>query len=338
MNSIQRIDPHLPFIDLHRHLDGSIRLETILDLAQQHHLSLPASDVETLRPYIQVTEPQPSVMSFIGKFQWMTYILLDYPACYRVAYENVEDALKEGLDYVELRFSPSFMAEAHKLDPFGVTEAVCAGVVDASRALVMPANVIGIISRTYGQEAGWNELQALLSQKERIVAIDLAGDEANYPATLFENHFKKARDAGWNVTVHAGEIAGAQSIWDAILKLGASRIGHAVAALSDRKLMAYMLDKRIAIECNLTSNVQTMTVKSYATHPVKQFLEYGLLATLNTDDPGISAINLAYEYEVAAPAAGLSSEQICQLQLNALEAAFLDTGQKQKLLQKKQNH
>ena len=325
-------DPHLPLIDLHRHLDGSLRLETILDLGRIHHLPLPEWDVEGLRPHVQVTVPQPGVMAFISKFHWMTQVLVDYDACRRVAYENVEDAARQGLDYVELRFSPAFMAEAHSLDPVGVTEAVCDGVQAGSRDFAMPVGLIGIISRTYGPDAAWKELQALLSQEERLVALDLAGDEAHFPGGLFVEHFRRAREAGWQVTVHAGESAGASSIWQAIRELGARRIGHAVAALNDPALIAEMVEHRIGIECNLTSNVQTSTVADYPSHPLRSFLEYGLLATINTDDPGISAIDLTYEYRVAAPSAGLSPEQTRQAQRNALEVAFLPQEMKQKLL------
>ncbi|MGD8738538.1 MAG: adenosine deaminase, partial [Anaerolineae bacterium] len=128
------IDPTLPLIDLHRHLDGAVRLETILDLGRQHNLPLPAWDLETLRPYVQIVDKDPAhaalpgVMAFIAKFEWMTGVLVDYDACRRVAYESVEDAGREGIDYVELRFSPWFMAEPHELDPAGVVEAVVDGV------------------------------------------------------------------------------------------------------------------------------------------------------------------------------------------------------------------
>jgi adenosine deaminase len=322
------IDPALPLIDLHRHLDGNIRLETILELGRQHNLDLPAWEVESLRPYVQVSEAQPGVMAFISKFHWMIQALADYDACRRVAYENVEDARGEGLDYVELRFSPCFMAEAHGLDPTGVVQAVCDGVAAGQRDFGLRANLIGIISRTYGPEAGWKELDALLAFKEHIVGLDLAGDEAHYPGELFVEHFQRGREAGWQITVHAGEIAGPESIWQAIDGLGARRIGHAVAALRDPALMDYMLEKEIAIEGNLTSNVQTMTSADYASHPLRHFFEHGLCVTLNTDDPGISGIDLAYEYNVAAPAAGFSREQIRVLQGNALKAAFLSQEEK----------
>ena len=317
------IDTSLPLIDLHRHLDGSLRLETILDLGRQHHLPLPAWEVESLRPHVQVTNPQPGVMAFIAKFRWMTAVMVDYDACRRIAYESVEDARGEGLDYVELRFSPWFMAEVHHLDPAGVVAAVVEGVQQASGDTGLRAGLIGILSRTYGPEIAWKELAALLTQRQSISGLDLAGDEAHYPGSLFVEHFKRARDAGWHITVHAGESAGPASVWQALHELGAERIGHAVRAPEDRALMDYLAEHRIGIESNLTSNVQTSTVPDYASHPLRQFLEHGIPATINSDDPGISAITLRYEYEVAAPAAGLSAAQIRQAQQNALDVAFL---------------
>jgi adenosine deaminase len=328
------IDPNFPLLDLHRHLDGSIRLETILELGRQHNLQLPAWDIESLRPYVQVTEPQPGVMAFIQKFQWMVGVLVDYAACKRVAYENVEDAKKEGLDYVELRFSPWFMSEPHDLNPVGVVEAIIEGVGEATLDTDMKVNLIGIISRTYGPETAKEELSALLNYRDNFVAMDLAGDEANFPGALFVDHLKTARDAGWHVTVHAGESAGAESVWQAIQGLRAERIGHAVQTVSDKGLMSYMAENGIGIEANLTSNVQTSTVPDYASHPLRRFLEFGLLGTINTDDPGISGIDLPYEYEIAAPAAGLTQEQIHQAQRNALEVAFLSQAEKMELVDK----
>jgi adenosine deaminase len=274
-------------------------------------------------------------MAFIAKFKWMVGVLVDVDACRRIAHENVEDAYNEGIDYIELRFSPRFMAEPHDLDMDGVVEAVVTGIYEGAAEFNIGVKLIGIISRTYGVEAGWEELEALLTQRDHLVGLDLAGDEINYPAILFKDHFTKARDAGWEITVHAGEAAGAESIWQAIKNLGASRIGHGVSAIDDPELMDWMLENRIAIETNLTSNLQTMTVPDIAKHPVGEFLERGLLVTLNTDDPGISGIDLPYEYNVAAPAAGLSKDQIHRAQINALEAAFLSEEERTELLQKK---
>jgi adenosine deaminase len=322
-------------MDLHRHLDGNVRLETILDLGRKHNLPLPAWTLEELRPHVQITEPTPGVMAFIDKFKWMVGVLVDSDACRRITYENVEDAYREGLDYVELRFSPVFMAEPNGLDPFDVVEAVVEGARQGMDDFDMPVHLIGIISRTYGVDQAWNELAALLSQRDHLVALDLAGDERNYPPKLFIDHFKRGRDAGWQITVHAGESAGPESIWDAIRLLGAVRIGHAVYAPRDPLLMDYLAENRIGIEVNLTSNLQTTTVPSLASHPMRGFLENGLLAGLNTDDPGISGIDLPFEYNVAAPAAGLTPELIRQAQQNALEMAFLTPEEKFAMIAKK---
>jgi adenosine deaminase len=329
------IDPTLPLIDLHRHLDGSVRLSTIIDLGFQYELPLPAWDVESLRPHVQVTTPQPGVMAFLAKFKWMTGVMVNEEAVRRITSENVEDAHKEGLDYVELRFSPWFMAEPHHLEPAGVVAAVVDGIEEAQRNFPVRVGLIGILSRTYGPEIAWQELEALLSLKQYLVGLDLAGDEANYPGKLFNPHLEQARLAGWQITIHAGEAAGPESIWQAIDELGASRIGHALAAIHDPQLMDYMARKRIGVEANLTSNVQTTSVASYAAHPLRTFLERGILATINTDDPGISNIDIHYEYEVAAPAAGLSPEQSCQAQRNALEVAFLSPAERTALLEGK---
>jgi len=322
------IDRKLPFIELHRHLDGSVRLETILELGRQHNLKLPAYDLETLRPFVQVTEPQPDILAFFAKFEWQTKVMVDYAACRRIAYENVQDARREGIDYIELRFSPWFMAETHHLDPVGVVEAVVDGVRAGQRDTGVRANLIGILSRTYGPAIAWKELEALLTQKESLVGLDLAGDEAHFTGELFVEHFKRGRSAGWHVTVHAGEAAGPESVWQALTGLGAERIGHAVHAPQDASLLDYLARNEIGIESTLTSNVQTSTVTGYGSHPLKLFLERGLLATINSDDPGISAIDLPYEYEVAAPAAGLTTAQIRQAQQNALAVAFLSTSEK----------
>ena len=226
------IDPNLPLIDLHRHLDGSFRLETILELAKQHHVKLPGNTVEELRPHVQVTEPQPGLMAFIAKMLWLTRVLANRDACRRIARENVEDAKREGIDYLELRFSPWFMAEPHGLDPVEVIAGVVEGIAEGVQTTGIRVNLIGILSRTYGAEIAHKELDALLTHREHFVALDLAGDEANFPADLFTKHFAKGRDAGWRITIHAGEVGGPQSVWDAIKLLGAERIGHCTRNVS----------------------------------------------------------------------------------------------------------
>ncbi|ELV8555947.1 adenosine deaminase [Vibrio fluvialis] len=325
------ITKNIPLTDLHRHLDGNIRTQTILDLGQKFGVALPAYTVADLTPHVQIVEAEPSLVAFLSKLDWGVAVLGDLDACRRVAYENVEDALNAQIDYAELRFSPYYMAMKHNLPVAGVVEAVVDGVKTGVRDFGVQANLIGIMSRTFGTDACQQELDAILSQKDHIVAVDLAGDELGQPGDRFVSHFKQVRDAGLHITVHAGEAAGPESMWQAIRDLGATRIGHGVKAIHDPQLMDYLAKHRIGIESCLTSNIQTSTVESLALHPLKRFLEHGVLACLNTDDPAVEGIELPYEYEVAAPQAGLSQEQIRQAQLNGLELAFLSDSDKQAL-------
>jgi len=326
------IDPRLPLIDLHRHLDGSIRLETVLEVAEAQGIALPGVDLATLRPHVVVEGKAAGLMDFIGRFRWLTAILHDLDTCRRVAYENVEDAQREGIDYIELRFSPWFMAETHGLDPAGVVEAVADGVVAAERDTSVRAQIIGIMSRTYDTETCHRELDALLAHRDHLVAIDLAGDEEKFPAGRFREHFRRAREAGLQVTVHAGEVAGPESVWAAIRDLGATRIGHGIHSLEDPALVDYLVDNRIGLEIAITSNVQIGVVEDYACHPVKRILEAGITANLNTDDPAISGIDLRHEYEVAAPQAGLTPELTRRAQTHAVAMAFLPEREKRSLL------
>jgi adenosine deaminase len=328
------IHKDLPLTDIHRHLDGNIRAQTILELGRQHNIALPASTLDTLRPHVQVTSLEPDLVSFLSKLDWGVKVLADLDACRRVAYENIEDAARNGLHYVELRFSPGYMAMTHNLPVAGVVEAVIAGVKQGCRDFPVQTNLIGIMSRTFGETACEQELNALLAHRDSITALDLAGDELGFPGSLFLNHFNRARDAGWRITVHAGEAAGPESIWQAIRELGAERIGHGVKAVEDRALMDFLAEQRIGIESCLTSNIQTSTVPSLERHPLKVFLEHGVLASLNTDDPAVQGIDIIHEYEVAAPAAGLTTEQIRQAQINGLEIAFLSAQEKQALMDK----
>src|SRR5471032_2227040 len=281
------IDSRLPLTDIHRHLDGNIRAQTILDLGRQFNLTLPANEIEALRPHVQVMETAPDLVSFLQKLDWGVKVLGDLDACRRVAQENVEDAARAGLHYTELRFSPYYMAMTHKLPVAGVVEAVIEGIRRGRQNHDIDMRLIGILSRTFGEEACLQELDGLLAHRDDITALDLAGDELGFPGSLFLSHFNKARDAGLRITVHAGEAAGPESIWQAIRELGAERIGHGVKAVEDPALMDYL-----------------------AQHPLTTFLRHGVVASINTDDPAVQGIEIEHEYRVAAPQAGLTTQEI----------------------------
>lgn len=329
------IDSHLPLVDLHRHLDGNITPDLILTLAQRNNNALAQQTLEEIAAMTQIQDKTSNLLAFLEKLDVGVSVLETLEDCYLVGYENMRNAASSGLDYVELRFSPYYMAMNHKLAMEGVVEAVINGVQAGSDAFGVKANTIGILSRTFGQGTCMRELEALLTCKEGIRALDLAGDELNFPAPGFVEHFNKGREAGWDITVHAGEADGPESIWNAIKMLGATRIGHGVAAVKDDQLMDYMARHNIAVESCPTSNYQTATVQDISSHPIKIFVEKGLRVTLNTDDPAVSNIDIKHEYRVAHEEIGLNASQLSGIQKNGVLAAFLTDQEKDALLTSK---
>lgn len=327
----------LPLVDLHRHLDGNIRPKTIWQLAQKNNIKLPADNFESFLPHVQITDSEADLIAFLKKLDWGVGVLKSLDDVVRIGYENVEDAFNANIDYAELRFSPYYIAMTHNLPIEGVVEAIIEGVNKGKEKFSTKTNLIGILSRTFGVDHCQSELNALLAYKDNLVAVDLAGDEYNFPGGLFDNHFKQVKDAGLNVSVHAGEAAGPESVWHAIKTLGATRIGHGVACANDQQLMDYMRDHQISIESCLTSNYQTGTIQNLAIHPVKTFLANDLLVCLNTDDPAVENIELAGEYQLASEVLQLSDAQITQLQRNAIKMSFLSESEKKVLMNIKQN-
>jgi len=325
------IDAQLPLIDLHRHLDGNIRPKTIWQLANQHGITLPVNSLEQFIPHVQIQHSEADLLAFLQKLDWGVAVLKTLDDCKRIAYENVEDAFNAGIDYAELRFSPYYMSMKFNLNIADVVEAVIEGVSQACKVFNIKINLIGILSRTFGVKQCQKELDGLLAHKDHLIAIDLAGDEYNFPGEMFVDHFKQVKDAGLNITIHAGEAAGPESIWQAINDLNAQRIGHGVLSYKDERLLDYMQENNIGVESCLTSNYQTGTIKDLSKHPLKIFLARGLSVCLNTDDPAVQGIELKHEYQLASDVLEFSDTQITQLQKNALNMSFLSEKEKQAL-------
>jgi adenosine deaminase len=319
---------NLPLIDLHRHLDGNIRPKTIWQLAQHNNIKLPVQEFEQFIPYVQIQNSEADLLAFLKKLDWGVAVLTSLDDCKRVAFENVEDAFNAGLHYAELRFSPYYMAMTNNLNTTDVVAAVIDGVKAGMQAFNVKINLIGILSRTFGVDRCQDELNALLTHKNNLVAIDLAGDEYNYPGELFVEHFKQVEHAGLHATIHAGEAAGPASVWQAINDLKATRIGHGVKSIEDDKLLDYMLKHDIAIESCLTSNYQTGTIKDLSTHPIRQYLDKGLRVCLNTDDPAVQGIEIKDEFMLARNTLNFTDQDIIKLQENALAASFLSESEK----------
>ncbi len=310
-------------IDLHRHLDGNIRIDTIYELAKQYKLPLSKYSIESLHKLVYINDQTSDLIAFLERLDYGISVLKSPKDCYRVAYENIEDAYNEELDYVELRFSPYYMASAHSLSLDDVVAAVCQGVNDGCVDFPVKASLIGILSRTFGVENCFAELAAILKYKRHFVAVDLAGDEHDFPPEMFIEHFQMVQKADLKATIHAGEAGGPENIWTAIKQLNAARIGHGVNAIHDSELIDYLAENEIGIESCITSNYQTATWTDTSTHPLKAFLHAGVKACLCTDDPGVSDITLKNEFERAERELKLTEHQLKQLKQNAKEQSFV---------------
>jgi adenosine deaminase len=318
----------LPKIDLHRHLEGAIRLSSVMEISRQYNLPLPADTIEGLRSHVWITEPTNDIVKLFPKFDLLRQVFVNYDICRRITMECMEDAANQGLDYLELRFSPLFMAELHKLEPLSVTAAVCEGWQEASHKYSLPSGLLVILSRTYGTEACAMEMECSLQFRQRgVVGVDLAGDEARQPASQFRHLFDQARDAGLKITAHAGEFAGADSVRETILSLCPDRLGHAVHAVDDPGVMDMILERGIGVECCPTSNVLTTSIASMGKHPLPTFLRHGILATINTDDPSLMGdLTLEDEYSHARVEMGCTESEIAMARQNAIKVAFSQAG------------
>ena len=324
-----------PLVDLHRHLEGSVRPETVIELSLKYGLALPTADLEEFKQHIYLLEPMNNLMDILPKFNLLRQIYLDYEICRRVTIECISDAWQEGVDYVEIRFSPVFMAELHGLDPQSVTSAVCEAWQEMDRLRPGASKLIVILSRTYGPEVCEIELEAALSHRNHgIVGIDLAGDEASKPAGLFRSHFQRAEAAGLHLTAHAGEFAGSESVREAIESLRPERIGHGVHAINDQAVMEQILENGIAVESCPTSNYLTNSIHSLREHPLPRFLQKGIRVGINTDDPSLfKGITIQHEYRIARDMMGVDAEGIERIRQNGFLSAFMSDSERMNLKQ-----
>lgn len=314
----------MTLVDLHRHLEGALRVATTLELARKYgHPLAAADDPEDL---LVARGPLGGLLPFLAKVDAAPAAFRRLDDWQRAAREAVEDAAADGLDYLELRFSPAMIALETGLAAEAVIDAVADGTRRAGRETGLPVGLIGIILRDLGPGRGDAQMATLLTRRDLLCAVDIAGNEAGVPAAEFASAFRLARDAGLHVTVHAGEAAGPFSVWDAVRHLGAERIGHGIRAVEDPALLEHLAAHGITLEVSLTSNLHTGGARSYAEHPVRRLLAAGVPVALCTDDPRTSDITLSGEYRLAAPQAGLSESDLAAVRRHARAAAFTSAG------------
>jgi adenosine deaminase len=337
-SSVQMIDllpilQPMPKIDLHRHLEGSLRLETLASIALEHGVDLPSYDLEKLRPYVQVTEGyQPDFLNFLEKFNLLRRFYTTREAIERIAYEAVADAAEDNVKYLELRFNPVALTRTQGFRVSDVMDWVCAAASRAQAEHDIIARLIVSIRRDE-PETAHDIVEASIERMDRgVVAFDISGDEINYPLKPFVPVFNRARQAGLGITIHAGEAGKASNVREAIELVNPERIGHGVRAIENSDVVKLVRDHGATLELCPTSNLQTGVIYLMGHHPLPDLYRLGIKCTINTDDPSISDTSLTDEYRLVVAGMGMSLEQLKSMVMNAVQAAFLPPGEKAALV------
>ena len=323
----------LPKVELHRHLEGSLRLETMLDIAQKHGITIPA-DVLRLSNLVQVQDQDKfTFQNFLAKFNTLRLFYRSPDVIHRITREAIEDAARDNIRYMELRFTPVALSRAERFPLHDVMDWVVTSARETAKQYNIIVRLIASVNRHEGtdlaEQVAWISASHL---DDGIVALDLAGNEAEFPSKPFYGIFKEARQAGLHITIHAGEWGPAQNVREAIEELGAERVGHGVRVLEDESTTALARERNTAFEVCVTSNYQSGVVESLETHPLMKMFGRGINVTLNTDDPSISRITLSHEYYTACEELNMPQDTLMKRIIAAAQAGFLPESEKENLV------
>ncbi|MCB0120070.1 MAG: adenosine deaminase [Anaerolineales bacterium] len=324
----------LPKVELHRHLEGSLRLSTMMDIARKHGVTVPAS-LLNLSGLVQVQDQDPLTFSnFLEKFKTLRLFYRSPDVIHRITKEAVEDAAKDNVRYMELRFTPVALSRAEGFPLHDVMDWVISSAQEAAKTFGIKVGLLASVNRhespELAEQVAW---LALEYQKNGMVGMDLAGNEAEFKSQPFHEIFKEAKQSGLHITIHAGEWGPAANVRDAILNLGAERIGHGVRVLEDESVAALARERGVTFEVCPTSNFQSGVVRTLEEHPLPRMIESGLRVTINTDDPSVSRITLSHEFQQSREKLNIPMAALKKCVLVAAESCFLPEPAKAELVQ-----
>ena len=323
----------LPKVELHRHLEGSLRLRTMLELARTQGITVPLN-TGSLSNLVQVQKSEPSTyQNFLSKFSTLRQFYRSPEVIARLTCEAVEDAAKDNIRYLELRFTPVALSRAERFQLTDVMDWVCESTQKAAHEFGLRVGLIVSVNRHESVELAEQVIGLAVDRRERgLIGLDLAGNEAEFPAEPFAGIFREAQQSGLKLTIHAGEWGGAANVRDAFEIFNAERIGHGVRVVEDPSTMALARERGAAFEVCVTSNYQTGVTPASTEHPLMKMLREGINVTICSDDPSISQITLTDEYHRVCEDMDLSQSRLKECILAAAEAAFLPDQERQKLI------
>jgi adenosine deaminase len=323
---MKNFDPRyndLPKTEIHIHLEGSIRTQTIIDIAREYNLKLPAYEVAELDRHVKVLDQMRDLRAVLEAFAIFQNSIASPEVVERIAWELFEDAARQNIRLFEVRFSPDWAFHGHNLDWDACLEGLLRAKERAERAFEMAIGYIAISSRSMGPESCVKTVDWAIRHKDHILGIDLADAEDEHPIREFVRPVMKAREAGLKVTVHSGENTPASAVVDTIHAVSPDRIGHGIHIIEDMAAVELVKERGITLEVNPWSNYLTNSVRTIEEHPLKKLFDLGVHVTINSDDPEVLETNLNNEYRIAHEILGMSMEDIATCNRYAYEASFL---------------
>lgn len=322
----------LPKVELHCHLDGSLRIPTILDLAKQDKVTLPTSSSDKLSKLLVIGKTRGSLEDYIKRFDITLSVMQTPEALRRTAYELIEDVAKENVRYIEIRYSPILHTEKEMTIGESV-EAVRRGLQRGQKDFGVKSGIIVCGIRNISAAASLKLADLTVQYKNKgVVGFDLAGAEENFPAKDHQEAFYMILNNNINATIHAGEAYGPSSIHQAIHHCGAHRIGHGTRLKENKDLMNYVNDHRITLEICLTSNWQTRSIRSLKYHPLKYYYDQGIRVTINTDNRLMSVTTLTKEFLLAHKLFGFKLHDFREMIIMAIKSAFLPYAERKQMI------
>lgn len=332
---MEKLYPHilrrLPKVELHRHLDCSVRWSTLIELAPQVGISLDRT-FEQQKDQFLITGPMKDLGSVLRKFLNAQKVLASEEILTRIAYEACEDAYNDGIRLLELRYAPTFIAEGHdNLDYKTIHHSLHNGIIMAKKKFHMAAGLICIVQRVKSYETAESVVDFAIDHKDSFIALDLADDEKGFDPKIFAPLFQRAKKSGLRITVHSGEAPNAQSatwVRDSVEILGAERIGHGIQIVNNIEVLNFIRDNRIPLEICPISNYLTQSFKTYEEHPIRQLINAGIQVTINSDDPGVFGTTLTDDYEVLHRVHNFTSADFRRCNQLAFDVSFLPKEEK----------
>lgn len=324
----------IPKTEIHCHLEGAIRTQTIIDIAREYNLSLPSFVASELDGHVKVYDQLQNLEAVLAAFGIFQKSITSPAVFERIAWELFEDSAKQNIKLFEVRFSPDWAFHGHNVDWDACLEGLLKAKARAESEFDMAIGIIAITSRGMGAESCVKTVDWAIRHRQHIQAVDLADGEVLYPMQDFVKPILKAKDAGLKVTVHTGEDTPASYVRETIHNFQPDRIGHGIHSIEDMSVVDLLRERGITLEVNPWSNYLTNSVKTIEEHPLKKLFDLGVRVTINSDDPEVLETNVNNEYRIAHEILGMSMEDIAACNRFALESSFIEESAKQRIWDK----